>query len=115
MYTSYSNKLRKIAEFIERDNTPSDVSIGDQSIPMNDQNKGIGGIHKKKLIKEDKVRPTALPEQRRPRRQLNYKNKWNDDNKSEKMQQYMENYRNEGNDKEVDGPKSTYKKKLNVN
>jgi hypothetical protein len=114
MKISLSNKIRKLAALIERDNTPSEVVIGESQRIEGDSTED--NIPPKKGIKvqEEKMVPTAPPEQRRPRKQPNHKNKWNEDTKTSLMNDYMKNYRADGKDKEVDGPKSTYKKKLKV-
>lgn len=115
MRVSLSDKIRKLAAFIERDNTPSEVVIGDSRM-VDEGNLGClpGGVKKKKVRVpgEEKIAPTALPEQRRPREQPGHLNKWNDDTKTGLMKEYMQEYRADGKDKEVDGPKSTYKKKF---
>jgi hypothetical protein len=113
MMESISDRLRKLAAFIELDKTPSESVIGDQTMlsDTNDQDE-----KKKKIvapIMTSEIKPTAPPQQRRPRKQPGHKNKWNADTKTDLMKEYMQNYRAEGKDKEVDGPKSTYKKKLN--
>jgi len=114
MIISISDKIRKLANFIEEDNTPSDAEIGDRS--MLDESTNEEPIKKKKKkpvkVEESKITPTAPPEQRRPRKQPAHLNKWNEDTKTENMREYMEGYRSDGKDKEVDGPKSTYKKKF---
>lgn len=114
-----SDKLRKIASFIEQDKTPSNAGIGDHkmldSISDEKFNSNISPIKNKKVIhpKDDApLKPTAPPEQRRPRQLAEHQKKWNDDNKTGLMKDYMKEYRADGKDKEVDGPKSTYKKKI---
>jgi hypothetical protein len=124
LLASYSDKLRKIAEFIERDNTPSDVSIGDQSESIDqevvrDKRRGIDqksegekSSIRKKPVKEEVIKSTAMPEQRRPRRQLEYSKKWNEDSSTGNMREYMKEYRARGDDKDVPGIKSTYHKRI---
>jgi hypothetical protein len=65
-------------------------------------------------VEETKVDPTAPSQQRRPREQPGHLNKWNEETSTGLMKDYMQEYRADGKDKEVDGPKSTYKKKLKV-
>jgi len=129
MIISISDTLRRLASFIERDNTPSDASIGDRTMLNETSEEEIseeGYITKspgeKKIVQHKKVtliddiplKHTAPPEQRRPRKELEHKKKWNDDNKTNLMKDYMTEYRADGKDKEVDGPKSTCKKKISV-
>jgi len=118
MITSISDMIRKLASLIERDNTPENTAIGDHS--MLDEYSGEQSTAKpKQVIKPKQVDieetiPTAPSQQRRPREQPGHKNKWNEDTKTGLMNEYMTEYRADGRDKEVDGPKSTYKKKLKV-
>lgn len=124
MLTSYSDKLRKIAELIERDNTPSDANIGDQSEPIDEDRMRIRkriidqksedekDSIRKKPVREEVTKSTAMPEQRRPRRQLEYKKKWNEDSSTGNMREYMEKYRAEGEDRNAPGLKSTYHKRI---
>jgi len=124
MIISISDTLRRLASVIERDNTPSDASIGDRKmlIEAPEEDCTTNFPEKKKVVQHKKVSPvdnsflekTAPPEQRRPRKELEHKKKWNDDNKTSLMREYMTEYRADGKDKEVDGPKSTYKKKISV-
>lgn len=124
MLASYSDKLRKIAELIERDNTPSNADIGDQSIPLDEDRLRIRkriidqgsedekSSIRKEPVKEDVIKSTAMPEQRRPRRQLEYKKKWNEDSSAGNMKEYMKEYRAKGEDKNAPGLKSTYHKRI---
>lgn len=118
MFIAISDKIRKVAALIERDNTPSDAKIGDRVMLDNECQKGnTPKIRKKRvdvIVEETGAPPTALPERRRPREQPSHLNKWNEDTKTELMNDYMKNYRADGKDKEVEGPKSTYKKKLKI-
>jgi hypothetical protein len=113
-----ADKIRKLADLIERDNTPFDGAINDRTMLVVDDKENIDpGIGCKKVVKIKKVdipelTPTAPPEQRRPRKQPSQMNKWNEDTKSGLMKEYMQGYRADGKDKEVEGPKSTYKKKF---
>jgi hypothetical protein len=121
MIISISDKLRKLASLIELDNTPSSSGIGDHKMldsiseeKPNNQGSSIDPKDKKVVLPKNNapLKPTALPRQRSPRRMLEHKKKWNADNKTGLMREYMEEYRADGRDKEVDGPKSTYKKKI---
>lgn len=111
MFIPISDKIRKLANFIEEDNTPSDAEIGDRV--MIDESTNERSIKKKPVsIDQPKITPTAPPQQRRPRKQPGHLNKWNDDTKTGLMNDYMKEYRSDGKDKEVNGPKSTYHKKF---
>lgn len=111
MFVPISDKIRKLANFIEEDNTPSDAEIGDRA--MLDESTNEEPIKKKPVrTEESKISPTEPPQQRRPRKQPGHLNKWNDDTKTGLMKDYMKEYRSDGKDKEVDGPNSTYHKKL---
>jgi hypothetical protein len=118
MLVSIACKIRKMASLIERDNTPSETTIGGHAM-VGQESKPIAhkptevGTHKG-VVQEDKVQGTAAPERRRPRKQLNHKKKWNEDTSTDLMREYMQNYRAEGKDKEVSGLKSTYRKKFKV-
>lgn len=113
MMVLISDRIRKLASLIERDNTPSDSAIGGRHMLHQNCDEEQPVVVKKKLeVQETKITPTAPSEQRRPRRQPGHLNKWNDDTKTGLMKEYMQEYRADGKDKEVDGPKSTYKKKL---
>jgi hypothetical protein len=110
--------IRKVASLIERDNTPDNTTIGDHKM-LDDGSNEKSQVKSKQVVKPKKVEvgettPTAPSQQRRPRKQPGHKNKWNDETKTGLMREYIQNYRAEGKDKEVDGPKSTYKKKLKV-
>lgn len=109
------DKIRKVASMIELDKTPSDHGIGGH-IMLDETCVEIEPIKVKKtvVIEEQKLTPTALPPQRRPRKQPEHLNKWNSDTKTGLMNDYIDQYRADGRDKEVDGPKSTYKKKFKV-
>lgn len=108
-------KIRKLASMIEQDKTPSDHVIGDHRM-FEDTDVGGKPIQVKKpvVVQEKKLTPTALPPQRRPRKQPEHLNKWNSETKTGLMNDYMDQYRADGRDKEVNGPKSTYKKKFKV-
>ena len=117
MRISISDRLRKLAGLIERDNTPEEVTIGEVHMLANPHGDGHQHtIKKNKIVSpvEEKLTPTAPSQQRRPREQPIHKNKWNEDTKTGLMQEYMQEYRADGKDKEVDGPNSTYKKKFKV-
>lgn len=118
MFITISDKIRKVAALIERDNTPSNARIDDRMMLDDEcQEGGTPKIRKKRVdvvIEDAEVPPTALPERRRPREQPSHLNKWNEDTKTELMNDYMKNYRADGKDKEVEGPNSTYKKKLKI-
>jgi hypothetical protein len=113
-----SDEIRKLASLIERDNTPEDTSIGDHK--MLEGGREEQPVEKKKQVVKPKnvdieeTTPTAPSQQRRPRKQPGHKNKWNEETKTGLMKDYITEYRAEGKDKEVDGPKSTYKKKFKV-
>lgn len=118
MKNSISDEIRKLASLIERDNTPDNTAIGDHKMledssmeqPLREAKKVV----KPKQVEIEGITPTAPPQQRRPRKQPGHKNKWNEDTKTGLMKDYMTEYRADGKDKEVDGPKSTYKKKLKI-
>jgi hypothetical protein len=125
MIVSIADRIRKLASLIERDNTPSDSSIGDRKMLQDSVVDAEGEIVnsaprvpiKKKLVSvetEAQPQPTAPPMQRRPRKQPDHLNKWNSTTSTGLMKEYMQNYRAEGKDVETDGPKSTYKKKFKV-
>jgi hypothetical protein len=114
MRVSISDKIRKLAALIELDNTPYNESIGGHKM-LDEDCKERPSIRKKRVVEEPtEISPTAPPQQRRPREQPGHLNKWNEDTKTGLMKEYMQEYRADGKDKEVDGPKSTYKKKLKV-
>lgn len=115
MFVSVSDKIRKIAGLIERDNTPSDAVIGGGKMLEECRDDTHPIVSKRQIqVEEAKITPTAPPQQRRPRKQPGHLNKWNSETKKDLMQGYMQDYRAEGKDKEVDGPNSTYKKKFRV-
>lgn len=117
MIVSISDKIRKLASLIERDDTPYDSQIGDRRMLHDYEGEDHPVVTKKRVdikVEDTKVEPTAAPPQRRPREQPGHLNKWNEDTSTGLMKEYMQEYRADGKDKEVDGPKSTYKKKLKV-
>jgi hypothetical protein len=115
MLVPICDRIRKLASLLEQDNTPSDFGIGGHRM-LGDSNAEAESIKVKKpgIVEEQKLTPTALPPQRRPRKQPGHLNKWNPDTKTGLMKDYMQEYRADGKDKEVNGPKSTYKKKFKV-
>lgn len=112
MFIPIYDKIRKVASMIEHDKTPSDYEIGDHKM-LEDTSESIK-VKKPMVVEEQKLTPTAPPQQRRPRKQPEHLNKWNSDTKTGLMNDYMQQYRADGKDKEVNGPKSTYKKKFKV-
>jgi hypothetical protein len=116
MITSISDMIRKLASLIERDNTPENTAIGDHSMlnESSSEQPTTKQAIKPKQLGIEKITPTAPSKQRRPRKQPGHMNKWNEDTKTGLMNEYITEYRADGRDKEVDGPKSTYKKKLKV-
>ena len=57
-------------------------------------------------MKEEPFKPTKRPKMKPPRRKPEAQKKWNDDNKTEVMRQYMRDYRSTGKVTETDSPKS---------
>lgn len=113
MLITIAHKIRRIASLIELDKTPTDYEIGGRKMLCECGNEEEPVVVRKQVsIEEEKITPTAPPQQRRPRKQPGHLNKWNEDTKTGLMKEYMQQYRADGKDKEVDGPKSTYKKKF---
>lgn len=115
MFVPICDRIRKLASLLEQDNTPSDFGIGGHRM-LGDSNAEAESIKVKKpgVVEEQKLTPTALPPQRRPRKQPGHLNKYNENTKRDLDKDYIKKYRAEGKDKEVNGPNSTYKKKFKV-
>jgi len=115
MIISISDKIRKLASLLERDDTPIESVIGDRKMLGECEGEDHPVTVKKRVeVGDTKIDPTAPPQQRRPREQPGHLNKWNEDTSTGLMKEYMQEYRADGKDKEVDGPKSTYRKKFKV-
>lgn len=102
--------LSKIADLIERDDTPvTEDEIKSRKKRLDHPSEGESS----KNTKTDSTKPkkTSLPKIKPPRRLPEYKKKWNEENKTEKMRDYMKDYRSENKDKVTDSPKSKYVKK----
>lgn len=131
MKTLISERLRKIAGFIERDDTPSFEEIKKrrekidelsqsrfEEQPSSDVQRareqrrvrGEGDAPKPKVI-EEKIDYKAPPKQRAPRRKREYQKKWNEDTQKENMRKYIQEYRQTGRINETMSPKNRYVKK----
>lgn len=105
-------KLRKIADFILRDDTPTEEEIHERRGRKKGQvpETGVVPVPTVKVQEEGpgvvpapKIKPSrALPE---------HKKKWNEENSAEEMKKYMRDYRAEGKVYETDSPKSKYVRK----
>lgn len=122
MIVSIAEKIRKVASLIERDNTPSYAAIGDRHMLEDNEEDSSEGTSsnvnstplKKKpvsAVPEAAPKPTAAPEQRRPRELQDHLKKWNSTTSTGLMNEYMKNYRAEGKDVETG---NAYKKKFKV-
>lgn len=122
MFYSISDKIKKVASMIVVDDTPYESTIGGHKMIGEEQGDRCQDEEEKRTkrieapaitqVDQPVDKPTALPQQRRPRRRPDHRNKWNEETKSGLMKNYMQEYRADGRDKEVDGPNSTYKKKF---
>lgn len=90
MFILVAEKIRKVAQLIEIEDEP----------PV-------------KVFEESDVK-TAPPKQRAPRRKPEHKKKWNTDDKTELMRDYMKEYRSEGKIRDTEGIKNVYVKKPNI-
>lgn len=113
-----SSKIRKIADMIEEDTTPTDEqikqrrkSLGLVSAPLPPEEKKDPKKAPKK-VKEEKIEPTAKPKIKPSRKKPDSAKKLTDDSKGEYFKDYMKSYRSEGKVNETSGPKNKYVKKL---
>lgn len=100
--------LKKLAVMIEEDNTPTDEEIERRRREQRArimEKRGPGappGVRMpaadKPQVQEEKVEYLPAPEMRAPRRQLEHKKKWNKEDSTGLMKEYMEQYRADGND-----------------
>lgn len=90
MFFSIADRIRKVAQLIEVEEEPT-----------------------VKIIEEPKVE-TALPKQRAPRRKPEHLKKWNTEDKTDLMKEYMREYRSDGKIRDTDGVKNVYVKKPNI-
>lgn len=110
MRYSIAAHLSKIADLIEKDDTP----VTEEEVKVRKKRQdhpGEGESAKNTKTEPSKVKKTSLPKIKPPRRLPEYKKKWNEENKTEKMRDYMKDYRSENKDKVTDSPKSKYVKK----
>ena len=105
MKKSVANILHRLAQMILEDDTPSDEEIRRRRMRVQPREEappsGDGGpTVPKPRVQEEKVEYTAPPERRAPIRLQNRarKNKWNEEDKTGLMKDYMKDYRSEGND-----------------
>lgn len=116
--------LRRIAESIVTDDTPTDEEIREQRLTgkaIETEEEGSEGTKKKLQTKsrkrvrtkpkEQAIKPTKRPRIKPPRRKPQTSKKWNDDTKTEQMRDYMKEYRQTGRVRETNSPKNVYVKK----
>jgi len=108
MLIAISGYIRKVAELIELDDTPTEEEIYESRVLHNEPSKNpdIG-------VQPDK-KTQSTPKIRRPRRLPESKKKWNDSSKTELMKNYMQEYRADGKVYETKGIKNFYVKKPKV-
>jgi hypothetical protein len=101
---------------IEEDDTPTDEDLDrkrTQGGHREEDPESVSKEHKPSVFRE-RFDYKAPPKIKRPRRQPDYSNKWNEDSKTGLMKDYMQNYRAEGKHFETNSPKSKYVKKPKV-
>lgn len=139
---SISCEIRKIANFIELDNTPlteEDVDRNKKRLDEGGSAAQKGSIDKESTkseynesntkkeksvkskkpaplrVEEAKIESTAKPKIKGTRKQHECKKKWNSDNKRESMKDYMREYRSDGKDDTVPGLRLKKPKKPKIN
>lgn len=120
MRKSISIYVRRIAGYIEVDETPTEDEIrnnrvnGESNTVTESPNKSE--VDKKPVVnsiispKEEKLEKTQRPRIKPPRRQTETSKKWNENSKTEKMRDYMKEYRQE-KIFDTGGAKNVYRKK----
>lgn len=105
-----SSILRKLAGMIVEDNTPTDEDIlrlRKQTRRRYEQGDPQGEAQQTDApspevpttgVVEEKVEYLAPPKQRRPRREPEHHKKWNEEDKTGLMKDYMKDYRSESKD-----------------
>lgn len=88
-FISVADRIRKVAQLIEIEEAPV------------------------KIFEEPDIK-TAPPKQRAPRREPEHKKKWNEEDKTDLMKNYMKEYRSEGKIRDTDGIKNVYVKKPKI-
>jgi len=111
-----SDYIRKLASMIEEDNTPTDEDLDRKKTQIDRREEGPDSAPKehKPTVLRERFDYVAPPKIKRPRRQPDYSNKWNEDNRKEKMKDFMKDYRANGKHFETNSPKSKYVKKPKV-
>jgi len=113
MKVSIASILRKIASMIEVDDTPTEEEIESHRMQPGVSEEGkVPSVHTRVQI--EKAKPVAPSKIKRPRRLHEHQKKWNEEDKTGLMKEYMQNYRAEGKVYETDSPKSKYVKKPKV-
>ena len=100
MKKSIASVLRKIADMIVVDNTPTDEDIcrmRSMKIRRDEGDTGDPAAPRLRAL-PDEDGPLPQPEIRAPRRQHEHQKKWNQDTKKGLMKGYMQDYRAEGKD-----------------
>jgi arylsulfatase A-like enzyme len=107
MKKSVPDILRKIAQMIVIDETPSEEQLARRrqrcerdpegvllEAPVGEKVPGVPSPR----VQEEKVEYIAPPQQRLPRRQPEHHKKWNKEDSKGLMKEYMQDYRAQGND-----------------
>lgn len=106
-----SSYLKRIASLIETDDIPSDAEIKRRR-RMRVRQTPPGEVPEVKTKVQEEAVQVRMPPKIKPSRALpEHQKKWNESNKTEKMKQYMDDYRSEGKIYETNSPKNVYVKK----
>jgi hypothetical protein len=106
-----SNYLKKIAALIETDDTPTDPEIKRRRRLRVRQTPPGEQPRVKTKVQEEAIDIHLPPKIKPPRALPEHKKEWSEDTKTEKMKEYMQDYRSEGKVYETTSPKSKYIKK----
>ena len=128
MFINLSDMLRTAA-YLMMDEVPSEEAIRQQreqwDAAAREKVNAVGGpaaleqaaqIRKNPVgVKEEAAKQTSHPKIKPPRRQNESSKEWNEFNSTEKMREYMKDYRSTGEISETSGAKNVYVKKLKGN
>lgn len=101
MKITISSVLKKLAQFIEEDRTPTDEDIRKQRQLSPGRPRGQVSMPavEKPHVQQEKYEETARPQLRSPRALPECKKEWNEDTKTEKMREYQRARRTDTPDK----------------
>lgn len=113
MRTLISSYIRRLADLIEIDDTPTEEETrkkrleSDRSVST----KAPGKYKQTTEPKQEKIVPTERPHIKPPRRRRETEKKWNEADSPGLRKEYMREYRQTGKDMETTSTKSKYVKK----